>query len=63
MSESASASGTQQSFMPVAAQQGGTSSGGLASTGVRTAAPLGLAVLLLGTGAWLMTWARRPRRH
>lgn len=62
--ESASRSSAEQSVVPVAQQSSSSSTGSLASTGTRTAVPVGLAALLICAGAWLMkSAARRPRRH
>ncbi len=63
LSASATRASVGVSFVPVAQQGQPPSSGVLASTGVDPAVPVGLAVVLLATGAWLMHWARRPRRY
>jgi hypothetical protein len=63
LSASATRASVGLSFVPVAQQSQPPPSGALASTGVDPAVPVGLAVILLVTGAWLMHWARRPRRY
>jgi hypothetical protein len=62
LSASETRSSAMVTFVP-AGQSQTPASGALASTGVDPVVPLGLAAVLLITGAWLMRWARRPRRH
>ena len=61
--ESTSRTQVSTSYVPVAQVGQSPPGGSLASTGSRTVLPIGLAALLLVTGAGLLYLGRHPRRH